>query len=263
MQNAMKSTFDATAFFGDYPFRGFTQSSLDDFNSRCEQHNISGAAVSSFQQIFWENNLEAARRDADTITQYSNLQHFVVVNPSYPRQLTELEKVLLQFPVSGLRLLPNYHRYHLWDECARDLFILAQEHQLPVQIHREIQDQRMHWMLPVAPLAAAELEWLLANPPEIKVLLSGLSSADLRGLQSKILEAPNVFADLCRVRGPVFGIEKMTELVNAKRLVYGSLWPIQNMASSLLQIEDAQISEEEKAAILCSDFFNGQTVPEF
>jgi predicted TIM-barrel fold metal-dependent hydrolase len=256
MQNAMKSTFDATAFFGDYPFRGFAQNSLDDFKSRCEQHNISGGAVSSFQQIFWENNLEAARRDADVIANYANLQHFVVVNPSYPRQLEELEKVLSQFPVSGLRILPNYHQYHLWDECVRDLFVLAKEHQLPIQIHREIQDQRMHWMLPVAPLASAELEWLLANPPEIKVLLSGLTNADLRGLQSKILEAPAVWADLCRVRGPVFGIEKMTELVKAKRVVYGSLWPIQNMASSLLQIEDAQISVEEKTAILRSDFFN-------
>jgi hypothetical protein len=45
------------------------------------------------------------------------------------------------------------------------------------------------------------------------------------------------------VRGPVFGIEKMTELVKAKRLVYGSLWPIQNMDSSLLQIEEARFSE--------------------
>src|SRR5690606_22321989 len=118
-----------------------------------------------------------------------------------------------------------------------------------------IQDQRMHWMLPVAPLASAELEWLLANPPATKVLLSGLSSADLRGLQSKILEAQNVWADLCRVRGPVFGIEKMTDLVNARRLVYGSLWPIQNMASSLLQIEDARIPEPDKEAILHSAFF--------
>ncbi len=252
----MKSTFDATAFFGDYPFRGFAQSSLEDLNSRCEQHNVSGAAVSSFQQIFWENNLEAARRDADEIAKHATLQHFVVVNPSYPRQLVELEKVLSGYPVAGLRLLPNYHRYHLWDACARDLFTLAQTHHLPVQIHREIQDQRMHWMLPVAPLASAELEWILANPPQVKVLLSGLSNADLRGLQSKILEAPNVWADLCRVRGPVFGIEKLTELVKAKRLVYGSLWPIQNMASSLLQIEDAQISEEERNAILRSNFFN-------
>jgi len=252
----MKSTFDATVFFGDYPFRGFAQSSLDDFESRCAQHQIGGAAVSSFQQIFWENNLEAARRDADAIDKHANLQHFVVVNPAYPRQLVDLEKVLSQIPVAGLRLLPNYHRYHLWDECARDLFILASERELPVQIHREIQDQRMHWMLPIAPLPSAELEWLLANPPAVKVLLSGLSNADLRGLQSKILEAPNVWADLCRVRGPVFGIEKMTELVNAKRLVYGSLWPIQNMASSLLQIEDAQIADEEKTAILSSDFFN-------
>lgn len=251
----MNSSFDATAFFGDYPFRGFAQSSLDDFDSRCNQHQVSGGAVSSFQQVFWENNLEAARRDADTIAKHANLQHFVVVNPAYPRQLEELQKVLSQFPVAGLRLLPSYHRYHLWDECARDLFSFASEGKLPVQIHREIQDQRMHWMLPVAPLDSAELEWLLANPPAVKVLISGLTNADLRVLKSKILEAPNVYADLCRVRGPVFGIEKMTELVKAKRLVYGSLWPIQNMASSLLQIEDAQISEEDKSAILRSDFF--------
>ena len=251
----MKSTFDATAFFGEYPFRGFEQSSLDHFNSRCAQHNIGGGAVSSFQQIFWENNLEAARRDADVIAEYPNLQHFVVVNPSYPRQLEELVKVLSQFPVAGLRLLPNYHHYHLWDECVRDLFILASEYQLPLQIHREIQDQRMHWILPVAPLATAELEWVLANPPAIKVLLSGLTNADLRSLQSKILQAPDVWTDLCRVRGPVFGIEKMKELVKAKRLVYGSLWPIQNMASSLLQIEDAQVSADERNAILHSNFF--------
>ena len=211
--------------------------------------------MSSFDQIFWENNLDAARRDARELESFSQFDHFVVANPAYPRQLVELEKVLSDIPVKGIRLLPNYHRYHLWDACAQDLFALAAERQLPVQIHREIQDQRLQWMLPVSPLAASELEWLLANPPRLKVLLSGLSSGDIRNLQSKILAARQVWVDVCRVRGPVFGLEKLTELLQDKRLVYGTLWPLQSMSSTLLQVQDARISEEERAAVLGKSTF--------
>lgn len=250
----MKSTFDATVFFGDYPFRGFANTSLEALSKRCQHHQIDGAAVSSFDQIFWENNLDATRRDAALLEKHPSFRHFVVVNPAYPNQLAEMEKVLSRFPVAGLRLLPNYHQYHLWDSCVTDLFALAHSHGLPVQIHREIQDQRLQWLLVVPPVASGELEWLLANPPSVKVLLSGLTHADLQQLQSKILQAPHVWADLSRVRGPVFGIEKLTALIEARRLVYGTLWPIQNISSTLLQIQEAQINEDDKTRILGDNY---------
>ena len=209
----MVNAFDMTVFFGDYPFRGFSQTSLQDLAQRCKTLQISGAAVSSFQQIFHENNLDAARRDAKLLESFPQFAHFVVVNPTYPRQLEELQKVLLEMPIAGLRLLPNYHHYHLWDARVQELFALAKSYELPVQIHREIQDRRLQWMLSVLPLDVEELEWLLSNPPEIKVLLSGLSRTDLLQLQAKILAAPNIWVDTSRLRGPVFGLENLTELL--------------------------------------------------
>ena len=42
------------------------------------------------------------------------------------------------------------------------LFRLAAELDLPVQIVREIQDQRMHWMHTVPPVSNADFDWLFS-----------------------------------------------------------------------------------------------------
>ena len=258
----MNSIIDACAFIGDYPFRGFPQTSPADLIQRNQSYGIGETIVSSFHEIFWENNFEAARRTAQEIQDFDGLTQFLVVNPIYPRQLRELPEILRATGARGLRLLPAYHRYDLWDERVAELLGFAAQHDLPLQIFRTIQDERFHWLLSVPPLSKENMEWLLAAPPRARVLLSGLLFGEITGLRDKIRGAPAVWVDLSRVNGPVFAAEKLVEAVSADSLVFGSLWPIQMIAPSLRAIEDARISEAERAKILGEnwrDFARGKT----
>lgn len=255
----MNSHIDATAFVGEYPFRGFPQTSPAALKELAQKYSVGGAAVSSFHEIFWENNFDAARKLAEEIRGDNFFTHFVVVNPKYPRQLQELPEVLETTGARGIRLLPNYHGYRLWDECALELFRFAAKRDVPVQIFREIQDARMHWMHAVAPVAAADFDWLLSalGTPEVpacRVLLSGFPFADLSRMGDVLRANENIFADLSRVRGPVFGVEKLVNEQKLERLVFGSLWPIQLVGSSTLQIDDAAISDAARKAIFSGNW---------
>ena len=249
------TVIDATAFVGDYPFRGFPQTSPGALKKLAQKYGIGGAVVSSFSEIFWENNFEAAKRLADEIGGGDFFAHFLVVNPSYPRQIKELPDVLEATGASGIRLLPNYHEYRLWDERVLELFHFAHEHELPIQIFREIQDERMHWMRHFPPTANADFEWFLSalDTPEIpacRVLLSGLTFFDFGRMGEAMRECKTVWADLSRVRGPLFSVEKLVNEQSHERLVFGTLWPIQIMAATLRQIADADIDETMRARML-------------
>ena len=256
---------DATAFVGEFPFRGFPQTSPAALKKLAQEYSVGGAVVSSFSEIFWENNFDAAKRLADEIRGDDFFKHFIVVNPTYPRQLKELPEVLQATGARGIRLLPNYHDYRLWDERALELFHFAHEQNLPIQIFREIQDERMHWMRHFAPTAAADFEWFLSalNTPEIppcRVLLSGLTFADLSRMGAAMREHKTVYADLSRVRGPLFCAETLVTEQHNERLVFGSLWPIQVMAATLKQMTDAEIDDATRARILSKNwcaFFDG------
>ncbi len=252
-QNA--KVIDATAFVGDFPFRGFPQTSTQSLKKLAQEYSVGGAVVSSFSEIFWENNFDAAKRLADEIRGDDFFAHFLVVNPTYPRQLEELPEVLSETGARGIRLLPNYHEYRLWDESALKLFRFAHERDLPIQIFREIQDERMHYMRHFAPTAAADFEWFLsalntAEIPGCRVLLSGLTFADLGRMGEALREHKTVYADLSRVRGPLFSAERLVNEQKHDRLVFGSLWPIQILAATLLQITGSEMDEAMRAKIL-------------
>lgn len=254
----MITSIDATAFVGDYPFRGFGSTTLQTLKERAGQYGVGQAIVSSFQELFWENNFDATTRLADELSGDDFFIHFAVVNPTYPGQLKALPKLVEQTGIQGLRLLPNYHSYRLWDDGALELFRLAAELDLPVQIIREIQDQRMHWMHTVPPVSNADFDGLFSafgsqDLPACRLLLSALPFAELTRLAGVLRDAPTVWADLSRVRGPVFAVEKLVNDHKLERLVYGTLWPIQVMAATYRQVEDAAVTDEQRAAILAGN----------
>lgn len=251
----MITSIDATAFVGDYPFRGFGSTTSQALKERAGQYGVGQAIVSSFQELFWENNFDATTRLADELRGDDFFIHFAAVNPTYPGQLKALPQLVEQTGIKGLRIFPNYHGYRLWDTGVLELFQLATQLDLPVQVVREIQDQRMHWMHTVPPVSNADFDWLFSaigseELPACRLLLSALPFGELTRLASVLRDAPTVWTDLSRVRGPVFAVEKLVNDHKLERLVYGTLSPIQVVAASYRQIEHAAINDQQRAAIL-------------
>jgi len=237
--------FDVSAWIGSYPFRGIPHSSLDDLKRKMTELRIERAIVAPFEAIFWENNLDAYEQWAKQLATHSELELWPVVRPGATHGL---ERLLDRFKPRGIRLLPNYHCYRLSDRSVEPILNLARERDMIVQVFARIADERWHHMLHLPGVDTADLEYLTSVCPDQRVLISGLNSHSF--LAPRLRDQPMLYADVSRVRGPQFAIEKLVNELPANKLIFGSLWPIQIIEGTLWQITTAEIKPAQRDAIL-------------
>jgi hypothetical protein len=248
LRHAMTPTapvIDVALWAGQYPFRGIPSATIPDLESRMGTLNIEHGVVAPLEGIFWENNLDAYDRLADDLSDNPALDVWPVLRPG---ALHGVQKRLDRYHPRGLRLCPNYHDYRLSDPAAADLFALARERNMIVQIFQRIADERWHYLLKVPGVDPTDLEYLTAVHPDQPMILSGLAS--LPPFANRLRQLPNLYADLSRVRGPQFAIEQLCQSCPPDRLLFGSLWPIQIIEATLWQITTANIDQSTRDAIL-------------
>ena len=250
---------DVAGWVGTYPFRGIRGSSLEDLGARCGDLGIDRIVVSAFENLFWQNNLDAYASWAQRVFEHPILsglaEYWPVINPAHPGQLRRLEPLLDRFEPRGIRLLPNYHRYHTWDPRVADLMALARERNLVVQVFCRIADERWHWMLRTAAVDLAnDLMYLASQFDEQRILLSALNPGELGDLAPRVRQLPGLYVDISRMRGPAFALEGLLETLSADKILFGSLWPLQMIEATLWQVTWSRAPEATKQAILQGNF---------
>jgi predicted TIM-barrel fold metal-dependent hydrolase len=239
------NVIDVSAWVGNYPFRGIPNSGVDDLKRKLDELHISRAIVAPFEAIFWENNLDAYERWTDLIAAHRELELWPVMRPG---ATLGLDKLLDRFKPRGIRLLPNYHGYRLSDRSVEPILKMARERDLIVQVFARIADERWHYMMKVPGVDNVDLEYLTSTCGQQRILISGCNS--LAFLASRMRDQPLLCADISRVRGPQFAIEKMVEQLPVKKIVFGSLWPVQIIEATLWQVTTAKIEPAARDAIL-------------
>lgn len=252
MNTSKKPVIDASAWIGAYPFRSTTPRDPNVLIERMDRLTIDRAIVGSFESLFWEDNLVGYECWRDRLPA-DRLELWPVVNPSLPGQLRRFGKLhddasAAGQPFRGLRLLPNYHGYHLHDAHVADLMQLARERDLVVQVFQRIADERWHWMLHVPAVEDEELTVLINQFPANRLLICGSNQPEL--FADAMRQHPALYLDISRVRCPVFAIEHLIEKAPWQRLVMGSLWPIQIIEATLWQVEHAEVAPHIMHGIL-------------
>jgi len=242
---AGEGVIDVSAWVGQYPFRGILRCGVADWKEAAATLGISRAIVSPFEAVFWENNLDAYERWADSLAGESQLEVWPVVRPG---ALHGVEELLDRLHPRGLRLLPSYHDYHLYDTGVEPIMRLARERGMIVQIFTRIADERWHWMLNVPELPMHDLEYATAVFDQQPIVVCGLNRP--QSLAGRMTQHPMLYADVSRLRGPVFGVEQLAKSAPADRLLFGSLWPIQIIEATLWQVTSARIDRAERDRIL-------------
>lgn len=243
---------DVSAWVGTYPFRGIIHSSLDDLRNKSQTLGIDRFITSSFDNLFQENNFDAFERWAPILSEHSHIEHWPVVNPAMPGQLRRLERIVTEYQPRGIRLLPNYHDYSLRDHEVGDLMAFADQHHLVVQIFSMIADPRWHFMLKVPPVDSNDLDWLISQYAQSRMIISAHPS--LQHLAPQAKQCPHLYLDVSRVRGPVLAMEKLVTQIPAHKLLFGSLWPIQIIEATLWQITQSNLSCESHNLLLYNNF---------
>lgn len=247
--------WDLSGWIGPYPFRHLREHTLDDWLMRARRAGVSRAVISGYDQLFAQNGLECWPIWVDRIARHAEvrdrLECWPVVNPAMPGELRRLGESLRHTPARGIRLLPNYHSYRLWDSHVADLMALAREHDLIVQVFIRIVDERWQWMLHTPAVdAAQDIAYLTSIFQQNRLLVSGGSPGELQGMAERFRAHPSLHADISRVRGPIFALDNIDRSLPLHRLVLGTLWPMQIMEASIWEITTSRLSADQQQAIL-------------
>jgi len=246
----MPEVIDVAVFLGRWPFRNIPRSSRDDLHHVADRCGIRRVVVSDFDNLFWENATDAARQFADTVAGDDRLVHFPIVNPPFPGALDDLRRLHDERPFCGVRLLCNYHGYSPDHPMVDRLIEWTRPEGLVVQVFRRIVDERLHWMLRVPPVPDDPLVNLVTRHPDQRFILSALWFGEITRLFDAMGRPGHVWFDVSRCRGPEEWPVKLLDTVPADRIVFGSLWPLQVIRSTLEEWIHAPIDPSVRATVL-------------
>ncbi len=149
----------------------------------------------------------------------------------------------------GIRLHPNYHGYKLDDPLVAELFAIAAERQLIVQLAVTMEDERtQHPLVQVPHVDLTPLVELAKRFPQLRfVLLNAFRS--LRGeLVDRLAAAGQVYFEIAELEG-VGGLAKLVQQVTAERILFGSYYPFFYFESALLKLRESELGRIQFKAI--------------
>lgn len=240
---------DVACFLGTWPFRSLPASGLEGLKAMADRHGVERAAVSSFEEVFWEDSFEGTRRMAEAVAGEPWLTPFQALNLTLPGWERDLERGVRDLGIKGIRLTPNYHGYDL-AKVAEELLAAAREHGLPVAVHQRLQDERMHWIHQFPPVPGEALEAFLAHAEGTRVALLGGQLSDWGRLAEAVKGREAVWVDLSRLRAILRGADRLFEVVPPSRCLHASLWPLQTPSSMLNLFKYGRMDEDAKRAVL-------------
>ena len=242
---------DFNGFVGNWPFfriRNNTVEKLAALHSRC---GIAGGFVSSMEAIFyqdpWEAELELSRQLKGT-----GYLHFMTVNPTLPGWRDDLKRAIRDLDIKGVRLVPGFQGYTLGDPCVAELCASLREYGLPMILTLRLRDERTMYMIQPRSIPMEEVEMFLEENREIPTLVTHIRAAEAEKLVPLLRE--NLFVDNSGFKDGLFVLDRLVkETALGAHLVYGSGAPLMEMQATTMQIETAEISEGEKAAIFAGE----------
>jgi predicted TIM-barrel fold metal-dependent hydrolase len=249
---------DVAAWLGPYPFRHLRECSLDDLVARCDRLGIGRVVASGYDNLFAQNGLETWRIWREAIAAHpaeTRIDYWPVVNPAAPGELRRFSEYAAVHRPRGIRLLPNYHGYRLWEPAVADVMAVARQMDLVVQVFVRIADERWHWMLHTSAVDVnQDIAYLTSQFQEQPLVISGASAGEIGFLGRRMRQQRMLYADLSRVRGPIFALDRIDQAAPVDRLLFGSLWPVQIIEASLWEITTSTLDAGIQRAILGGNY---------
>ena len=178
---------DANTYFGRWPFRRLFFAGGAGLSALCRRIGVSTALVTPLAAAFYRDCLSAVEEMLEDPGWDGSLMRAIgSVNPTFPGWEQDLE-TMARLGCVGIRLLPNYHGYKLFDDAALALVRRVHEHGLPVILTIRMQDERSHHpLMPVPAVPVEDVRFLLREQPVGTYLLSNISWHEVQALRSEI-----------------------------------------------------------------------------
>lgn len=243
------SRTDVNCLLGSWPFRKLYKNTLEDLKKVHEKNGITSGYVSSLSSIFYNDPFEGELELHEAIKD-SGYKHILTINPLLPAFEEDIAQGIELFDIKGVRIYPYYHDYTLDNKYVDKLCSILAGTGLPLFLTFRLEDERMNYMSSPRLPDTAEVAEFMTKHPKNSIVLIGIRYAEAEALKDIINSRDNVHLDTSGLKDLLFVIEKILDLINADKLVYGSLHPLYCLKSTLLLVEKAQIDEAVREMIL-------------
>ncbi|MBV9773684.1 MAG: amidohydrolase family protein [Gemmatimonadetes bacterium] len=174
------------------------------------------------------------------------------------RQLDELRTLLVARRIRGLKLYPGYEACHVNDPCFRPVYELAAEHGVPVMIHTGDTFSPRGKVRYTNPL---EVDDLAVDFREVTFVICHLGNPWFTDAMEVIYKNENVLGDVSGLtlgefepRFERFMLARLNDVIayvnDPGKLMFGTDWPISDVASYLRFVRRLELTKEETEGIL-------------
>ena len=173
-------------------------------------------------------------------------------------ELAELRSLLEEGRLKGLKLYPGYESFSIHELGLRELYALAGRFGVPVMIHTGdtyAPGSRVRYAHPLA------VDDLAVEFPEVTFVLCHLGSPWFVDAMEVLYKNANVVADISGLtlgsfepRFERFALDRLNEVLawlnDPSKLLFGSDWPLSDIASYLRFVSRLEATPEEREGLL-------------
>lgn len=252
---------DANCLVGSWPFRKAGRSTAAELRKIHGENGIRSGCVASLNSIFYSDPFEGEEELHEDLkgTEYRQV---MTVNPALPGGTGDIAEGVRRFGIAGVRIYPGYHRYALGDPCVAALCAELKKQGLPLFLPLRMEDERLNYLAAPRPLPVREVESFLSEHRDLTAVVLGARPHEIESLGGELRSRPNLYFDLSGLKDGQFNVERLVGEFGDGKLVYGSLYPLYCLKSSLLQVETAEIPDRSKERIFSGNLLSALARPE-
>jgi predicted TIM-barrel fold metal-dependent hydrolase len=114
-----------------------------------------------------------------------------------------------------------------------------------------LEDERFHhWAMKVKPTPVAHVADLVLRFPDVPIVLSGGSYADIAAFFRAVGDAPNAYAEIGWLKSPLEAVATCVAGHGVERLLLGTNFPLMVPWCGTEKVRQADIPEAAKRAIM-------------
>lgn len=253
---------DTNAYIGHWPFRQLRHNNADGLLKLMDANHIDKAMVSSINAIFYRNCHQGNVELSDSTKIHPDrFITFATLNPKYAEWKDDLKQCKEEYNMSGIRMLPQYHNYKLYEGEGLEMINLATEMKMTISVPIRMEDRRQrHWLDNVNDIGLSEIESAMNSCPEARfIILSGRGFESLA--KNDNLRKRNFLIEISRLNVvPQGEIPKLIEQLGASKLAFGTGIPFSYANPSLLKMQILDVPDKTKEKLMWQ---NAQQILDF
>lgn len=169
------------------------------------------------------------------------LVNFARISPS-SREIAILK-------AAGMRIFPTYERWDFDSRSSDEIFSIAQDRGLIVQVCLRLQDPRVLRQSVTSNDALKALSDVVKLYNNVKFAVGGANLYEIQA-HLPLFKRENVWADIAHLQHPVNSLEKLLDVMDSQKILFATNSPVFYPKTAVFRVVNSKISDDIRERIL-------------